>query len=616
MAAIIEQGGEDPQIPPDVNEGCGTHPTGAQDEAADSANRADSKSLSLEVRGGAGWEDVEGAVAVEAAAGDPGGIGAPDGGAAAAAARAKTAERGADRSPSTAGFASNGGGTIAVRTDGDDCAVAGAGGCARCGARVPCACGGARGGGGAGGATGGGGNTTPGRRFGSPQQSKGLRNVMSWAPGGSVSASAAKGRGRGSGVGDDGGDRRRGRSSGHEEHATEWNPSSSGGSVGSFSSEESFSQKERRKSGGGERCAADGARHFRLSGDGGARKRRRDTGLRKSQGEDGIGSTTDQGADSGGSKDNGATAPERPKSPRSPRSHSSTRLKRVSGGGSSRGNGSIDGDDSEGERTTVATALTISNRDPSPRRESSDNGNRTADGEEEEGGREHRLARIQPSRIGNDAASSNKPKPSTGFTEASRQKPEDPAASSRQETSADNGQPTASPSVPTTSSTRPEVEAPGGGGAQLRDGNAENPRRSSSAAATVTAAGGAGGALILDHLAATPRTPRSPRLVGSGSETFKTAKRLSEALTFAASGSEGGLLTNATSSAASRVGLTPRRESTALGGALAVVEEAAAEANGTHRGEPLGGRQPQPADVRDAAAVVVPPSPVGSGDVP
>eukprot|EP00903_Cladosiphon_okamuranus_P006923 g6738.t1 len=604
VAAIIEQGGEDPQIPSDVSEGCGTHPTGAQDQAADSANRADSKSLSVEARGGAGGEEVEGAVAVVAVPGDPGGTGAADGGAAvaaAAAARAKTAERGAVRSPSTAGFASNGGGAIAVRTDGDDVA-AGAGECPRCGARVPCACGGVRGGGGAGGATGGGGNTTPGRRFGSPQQSKGLRNVMSWAPGSSVSASATKDQGGGDG--DDGGDRRSGRSSGHEEDATEWNPSSSGGTVGSVPSEESFSrsQKERRKSGGEEHCAAEGARDFRLSGDAGARKRSRDAGLRKSRGEDGRGSDSaiDQGTDSGGSKDSGATAPERPKSPRSPRSHSSTRLKRVSGGdSSSRGNGSIHGDDSEGKRTTLASALTKSNRDTSPRREGSEKGNRTADGEEErEGEGEHWHAQDQPSRIGDDAAHFSKPKPSTGLAKTSRLEAEDPAASSRQETSADNDPPT----VPPTDSSRPE------------HGNADGPRRKSSAAAILNAAGWAGAALSSDHLAATPRTPRSPRLVDSGSETFKTAKRLTEALTFAASGSEGGPLTTAATSAASCVGLTrltPRRESAALGGALAVVEEAADDANGTHRGVPLGG--PQPADVRDAAAVGVPPSSVGSG---
>lgn len=60
--------------------------------------------------------------------------------------------------------------------------------------------------------------------------------------------------------------------------------------------------------------------------------------------------------------------------------------------------------------------------------------------------------------------------------------------------------------------------------------------------AVVTAAGLTGGAntakggVALDRLGISPRTPRSPRLTGSGSDTSKTAKRLSEALTYAASG--------------------------------------------------------------------------------
>lgn len=633
VAAIIEHGGDDPQIPPDVNEGCGTHPTGTQDEAADSSNRADSKSQLLEARGGGGGGgEFEGGSAVVAAAGDPGGIGAADGGAAAA--RAKAADRGAVRSPSATGSTSNGGGSaIAVRTDGDDFAAAGAGACTRCGARVPCACGGgARGGGSVGGSgTGGGGNTTPGRRFGSPQQSKGLRNVMSWAPGGSASASASKGRG--SGVSDDGGGdnggRRRRRSSCYGEDTAEWNPSSSDGSGGSVSSEGSLNQpsvshgsqrRERSSTGGEEVGPAEGTREFRFSGGviggGGLRKRSRGVGLRKSQ--DGSGSATDQGADSNGSRDNGATAPARPKSPRSPRSHSSTRLKRVSGGDSSRGSCSIDGDDPEGERTTVVTTLSTSNRGPSQKSEGSKNGDgrgeQGGEVEEEEGGGGHRLVRNQPSRPNeNSAPPAN---PSTGLTEVSRKQAEQRATCSRQNTSAADDRSTASP---------PPGAAPGAVGTQLV-GNAASPRRRSSAAApaampaptsraavVAAAAAGVGGSLVLDHLAVTPRTPRSPRLVSSGSETFKTAKRLSEALTFAASGSEGGLLTSTASLAVGRLGLTPRRESAALGEALAVVLEAAAEANGTPRGEPLGGGQS--AEVRNAAAVVGSPPPVGGGGV-
>eukprot|EP00752_Nemacystus_decipiens_P006936 g6227.t1 len=456
---------------------------------------------------------------------------------------------------------------------------------------------------------------------------------MSWAPGGSAST-----QGRGSGVGDDDDDtesgRRRRRSSGNGEDDAERNPSSSGGSVGSVASEESSSQlssphgshrRERRKSGGEEHGTEDRAQDRRLSGEGGARKRSRGVVLRESQGEVGRGSTADQGADRGGSKDNGATAPERPKSPRSPRSHSSTRLKRVSGGGSSRGSGSIDGDDSEGERTTAATALTVSNRHPSL-------GSEGNDGRGEEGGGEHRLVRNQTSSAGDDPAPS---KPSTGLIGVSQERAEQPGARSRQGTNADNDRPTAPTAVSPKASSRASVAAPAGEGAQLSGGNSVAPRRRSSAIAASTAAtmpasasGAAaaaaataaaavpGGSLVSDQPAATPRTPRSPRLVGSGSEAFKTARRLSEALTFAASGGEGeGLLTNAASKAASCVSLTPRRESAALGGALAVVEEAATEAQGEHRGVQLGARRP--AEVRDTAGVVVPPSPaVGSGDVP
>lgn len=96
--------------------------------------------------------------------------------------------------------------------------------------------------------------------------------------------------------------------------------------------------------------------------------------------------------------------------------------------------------------------------------------------------------------------------------------------------------------------------------------------------ATVPAAAGlsggantAKGGTALDRLGISPRTPRSPRLSGSGSDTFKTAKRLSEALTYAASGA---------GAANGRKEETPSRGAAMAAGAglVSAAEEAAAVA--------------------------------------
>lgn len=486
-------------------------------------------------------------------------------------------------------------GAMSVRTDGDDLAAAGAGACARCGARVPCACGGgARGGCGAGGA-GGGGNTTPGRRFGSPQQSKGIRNVMSWAPGGSTTASVfAKDQDSraDSGDSDSEGSGRRRRSTGYGEDATVWHSDSSGGSARSVPSEESFNKsadyrghlRDRRKSRSEENAAAaaDGARDCRASRGsaehGGARKRSRGVDDKISQGEDGGGSHSDQGTASNGST-SGAAAPARPKSPRSPRSHSSTRLKRVSGGGGgvgAEGNSSIDGDDAKGERATTATA-TNSDRDFSLRKEGNTD-SRGGEGQEEGGGA--KLARDIPPQAGHDTAS-NAAAPAERST-ASADKGY--TTSCRQGTGVVNDGPAvpqvASPGAPSVIGVASEVA---GAPTPLGENITIPARRRSSAADAATAK-----LLVSDRPTDIPRTPRSPRLVGSSSETVKTAKRLSEALTFAASGSEERLLTSATvaaeRAAVSRGPSPRRRSSAALAGALAVVEEAAVAANGTGGG--------------------------------
>ncbi|CAN0383227.1 unnamed protein product [Ectocarpus sp. 12 AP-2014] len=115
-------------------------------------------------------------------------------------------------------------------------------------------------------------------------------------------------------------------------------------------------------------------------------------------------------------------------------------------------------------------------------------------------------------------------------------------------------------------------------------------RRSSTAAAPIA----------LDRLALTPRTPRSPRIVGSDSEPFKSAKRLSEALIFAASSSEEDFLTGSATGAAGSAGHTPRRESGALGGPLAIVEEAKSVHEGITAGRRVAEGRGNPAAVLGA----------------
>lgn len=156
MASIIDRGGDDPQIPSDVDEGCGTFPVGVK-EATMGNDTENHKTEAREdeterggTAGGGGEEAVEG-----------GGLGQV------------TAAEGKVKSPILAGKTHEGA-LAAFRTDADEAK----GVCNRCGARVACACA-CRDNAGSG-LTVGIGNITLGRSFGSPQQSKGARSIMSW----------------------------------------------------------------------------------------------------------------------------------------------------------------------------------------------------------------------------------------------------------------------------------------------------------------------------------------------------------------------------------------------------------------------------------------------------
>lgn len=161
MAFILENGGDDPHIPADVDDGCGSLPltAGQEDPSALHGSGSGAKSQPLEARGLGGETD--------ATVGGGGG-GGPT---AAAITRAVTADsvvRGRKHSVGKAATEGVAMVSASLSTDGEPGGVGGA--CARCGARAPCACG-----------NGCGGTITPGgRRFGSPRPSKGARSVMSW----------------------------------------------------------------------------------------------------------------------------------------------------------------------------------------------------------------------------------------------------------------------------------------------------------------------------------------------------------------------------------------------------------------------------------------------------
>lgn len=140
MASIADRGGEDPQIPSDVEEGCGTFPIGTEDETE---------------RHGTTGGKGEGAV-------EWGGLGQI---AAVVAIKVK--------SPILAGKTRDGLLDASRAEAGEAKGV-----CNRCGAKGVCTC--AGGDNARSGLSVGIGNITLGRSFGSPQQSKGTRNIMSW----------------------------------------------------------------------------------------------------------------------------------------------------------------------------------------------------------------------------------------------------------------------------------------------------------------------------------------------------------------------------------------------------------------------------------------------------
>lgn len=164
----MERGGDDPQIPADVSDGCGTLQPGAASQEETSTlhgSQANAKSQPLEARGGGEVDTTVAGRAGGVAIGGGGGIST-----ATRADRAATADNVLVKRKLSIRTANGEGVRVdaaatSLTTDAD---VGGGGGCAY-GVGV-----------GVGGG-GGGGNTTPGgRRFGSPQPSKGARSVMSW----------------------------------------------------------------------------------------------------------------------------------------------------------------------------------------------------------------------------------------------------------------------------------------------------------------------------------------------------------------------------------------------------------------------------------------------------
>lgn len=535
VASIIERGGDDPQIPLDVGDGCGTLPAGAQDEET-AATAQDDPTGEAERLRFAGSPPAAGEGAAGAAGGGGGAAGV------AGISRMRTTDVGFS-SPRTVGVALEGAATW-LRTDGDETG----GPCVRCGTRVSCACGGGSVGDGG---IGGGGNITPGRRFGSPQQSKGTRHVMSWATGGSVAAGNDR-EGDGeprnlSPSSNDPGRRRRvssssGGSGGSVDNA-EWDGRGSGGSS-SGGSARSRSRGDGERSDGNERGR-------RVEGGSGARRKR-------CRAVEGMGSNDAGTVDGGFQSDsdhrskstdsNASPAPAaRPISPRSPPSQRPARLKRASGGsGSSVGSvgiASVEGGDSESEKTlgAVARDTGLSTRKGGIDRE-----------EDAVSARQEQAGGTSPPPFSTSAAAGAAPTMTPCASSTTAALPAAVADALHEEVervcieTGAGGELAAAPSThqgctPRTSGTQKEARARSVALVEAAP-RASDVGAGRSPAAVPAAAGSTGGAstakggTALGRLGISPRTPRSPRLSGSGSDTFKTAKRLSEALTYAASG--------------------------------------------------------------------------------
>lgn len=563
MASIIERAGDDSQIPGDVNEGCGTLSADAHDETA-KAHRADSKSQPLEARGeateqpGAGGGTVK-AGGVGAGKGENGGNcerGGVD-------SRAKTAD-GVVRILSAAGMVPERMPARADVVDGFERA------CFRCGEKNHCAC--VNGGGGTeGGATRVGGSTSPGRPFGSPTtQNKGARNVMSWTMGNS----AVEDHGS-SGLDDDQLDttssnkdlsakrRRSSRTSGGGD-GVESNRHLSTTIASSEESLEPYSLVERSIVG-----SQDTAGGQEASAQSGRETKRGDQVVEfgrphiKDAGNGSDGSDSDHNADSAGSTCSvAAHEAARPMSSRSPVPGSSARLKRLSGGSRSRSRGSQEGDNLGGKGTPHSMAI----ENASPRREGCmDN-------------KEETLFVHNEYQQGDTALAPTKLAVPRGFPVISELSGRVDAFRGESKGATGN--------EPRTGDEKPtKVCLSFTGSTSLESENDEwsasvgGPNPSSmvglEAGAMDEGPAGARGDTKVKFPRMSSRTPRSPRLAGSGSETSKTAKRLSEALTFAACGSVEQLDKVAAIGAVAKN--TPRRESSIVGGPLLTAAAAAAD---------------------------------------
>lgn len=568
----MERGGEDPQIPGYVDEGCGTAPADASQET-NVAQRSDSKSQPLEARGaGAGGETEKGGfagvavVAVAAAAAAAAAavtITAEDagvvvGGEAGEGRKARAAERGTS-SLSTASLTPDG----LVSATGVEVDEA-KGACTRCGARVSCACGSGGGGGG------GGGSSTPGRRFGSPQQNKGIRHVMTWSTGGPIApdigqdgagTSSSSGNGelvnvqnRAASWGSNDecvGTRRRrrrrptfGDGSGHDLEC-ERRSLRRGGSSSEESTDSHASSGPRAFDQQGSSSSVIGCDDVAHSSRAGRKRGRVEDNITRRGSNDGnrdvdtsgrrIGCDGDGSVNSTGSSIAHEAA--RPTSPTSPQFQSSARLKRVSDKGN------------PGTRE-IGTAFATPNKSRGILTMADEAADLTLPGGDH---------RPQPCTTESSLPIVRKPvgiatsTPSVSFRKLDESdEGNEQIGEARRE--GDRTVPSADPPpMPTTvqssvSGTTPEgspgVEKP----AEPTIGRGVDPseaRRSSSMLLTQASApanvGDGDGGIARNRFGISPRTPRSPRMSTSGSDTFKTARRLSEALQFAAAGERDGV---------------------------------------------------------------------------
>ena len=517
LASIIEEGGDDPKIPNDINVGCGTELMGEKENAA----VVEARSPQTEARQ-SGVEQAEIGEGADGAAGEEG----VSGGAAASNSCGKI------EGLSTLGKTREGA-SVPLKTDVNGVTEA----CSRGGVGGENA--------GIGEASGGGRSTPLGRRFGSPQHSKGGRNVMSWATRGAVPVddeeTSEEDRGRRGRSSNDGGHRdRRSRSNENGAGALDFRLAP-GGSVEDSPRDQDLkdhggasagdAMDEQCKHGGsdesprGQDCedhggasAGDAVDEQSEFGGSSVRKHSRDVALESLDGENevGLGITESENNNVGVDLDDHPAAAHEATRPHSPRSWSSARCTLTSRSSGDRATDSVPNEDISvvKEGCEYAVAISESNR----RGESSMNACEEVvqlRHPDDPGG----TSVAEPTRLAS---------PTVSAPEASVQ--------ARHVCEEARGRSLCSDTEREIIARQKEgsiaIAAAVGVGSVLSIG--DTIRSSTAAVDSVASASEAEGHGAPDHAGISLRTLQSPRLSGSLSENFKTAKRLSEALTFAA----------------------------------------------------------------------------------